>query len=166
MIHCTWELLVPAVGKWPCFPGHHFKDNCHLGGKTLDFGPFGFMEKYNPRYCTWLQKKKQYGVTQFFFIYYYYSTYYYITYYIIRYVSLKNRDDEKRDSEVLHSCQHSRLFRLSACKKASQVVGPVVQRILVFTCSRKQHWPILEVLFDPCPHFGQPYSWFPFHNDL
>jgi hypothetical protein len=28
------------------------QDNCHLGGKTLDFGPFGFMEKYNPHYCA------------------------------------------------------------------------------------------------------------------
>lgn len=129
----------------------------------MDFGPFGFMEKYNPRYCAWLQEKKVIWCNTILF---YILLLLYYTYYIIRYVSLKNRDDEKRDSEVLHSCQHSRLFRLSACKKASQVVGPVVQRILVFTCSRKQHWPILEVLFDPCPHFGQPYSWFPFHNDL
>ena len=33
--------------------GNFQSDNCHLGGKTLDFGPFGFMEKYNPRYCSW-----------------------------------------------------------------------------------------------------------------
>lgn len=33
--------------------GNFQSDNCHLGGKTSDFGPFGFMEKYNPHYCSW-----------------------------------------------------------------------------------------------------------------
>ena len=126
------------------------EDNCHLGGKTLDFGPFGFMEKYNPRYCAWLQKKR-YGVTQSYLLH------------IFMFHSKPKRRRQKGQCSC-HSCQHSRLFRLSTYllpKKASQVVGLVVQRISVFTCSRKQPWPILEVLFDPCPHFREPWSWFP-----
>lgn len=30
--------------------GNMNSDNCTLGGRTLDYGPFGFMETYNPHY--------------------------------------------------------------------------------------------------------------------
>jgi uncharacterized protein YdiU (UPF0061 family) len=28
-------------------------DNCLVGGYTMDYGPFGFLERYNPRFCMW-----------------------------------------------------------------------------------------------------------------
>jgi uncharacterized protein YdiU (UPF0061 family) len=33
--------------------GNFNSDNCAIGGFTLDYGPFGFMELYNPRYQPW-----------------------------------------------------------------------------------------------------------------
>ena len=33
--------------------GNFQSDNCLLGGRTLDYGPFGFMESYNPHWCSW-----------------------------------------------------------------------------------------------------------------
>ena len=27
-------------------------DNCLVGGATLDYGPFGFMERYDPKWCV------------------------------------------------------------------------------------------------------------------
>ena len=33
--------------------GNFQSDNCLLGGRTMDYGPFGFMECYNPRWCSW-----------------------------------------------------------------------------------------------------------------
>ena len=76
------------------------EDNCHLGGKTLDFGPFGFMEKYNPRYCAWLH------------------TILFITIYLC---FIQNRnDDGKKDSVVvivvsIHACSG---FPPICCKKS------------------------------------------------
>ena len=33
--------------------GNFNSDNCAAGGFTLDFGPFGFMDVYNPKYQPW-----------------------------------------------------------------------------------------------------------------
>jgi uncharacterized protein YdiU (UPF0061 family) len=33
--------------------GNFNSDNCAAGGFTLDYGPFGFMEVYNPNYQSW-----------------------------------------------------------------------------------------------------------------
>lgn len=33
--------------------GNFNSDNCAAGGFTLDFGPFGFMDKYDPKYQPW-----------------------------------------------------------------------------------------------------------------
>ena len=29
-------------------------DNCLVGGATLDYGPFGFMERYDPKWAMWV----------------------------------------------------------------------------------------------------------------
>ena len=29
-------------------------DNCLVGGVTVDYGPFGFVEKYDPGYAMWI----------------------------------------------------------------------------------------------------------------
>jgi len=33
--------------------GNFNSDNCAVGGFTLDFGPFGFMDEYDPKYQPW-----------------------------------------------------------------------------------------------------------------
>lgn len=33
--------------------GNFNSDNCAIGGFTLDFGPFGFIDKFDPRYQPW-----------------------------------------------------------------------------------------------------------------
>ena len=33
--------------------GNFNSDNCALGGRTLDYGPFGFIEAYNPKFQMW-----------------------------------------------------------------------------------------------------------------
>ena len=33
--------------------GNFNSDNCTIGGFTLDYGPFGFMEAFDPRYQSW-----------------------------------------------------------------------------------------------------------------
>ena len=34
--------------------GNFNSDNCALGGRTLDYGPFGFMEAYDPMFQMWI----------------------------------------------------------------------------------------------------------------
>jgi len=34
--------------------GNFNSDNCSLGGRTLDYGPFGFMEAYDPMFQMWI----------------------------------------------------------------------------------------------------------------
>ena len=36
-------------------------DNSALGGVTLDYGPFAFMEKYEPYYNPWVGGGTQYA---------------------------------------------------------------------------------------------------------
>ena len=28
-------------------------DNCLVGGRTMDYGPFGFIERYDPKWGMW-----------------------------------------------------------------------------------------------------------------
>lgn len=34
--------------------GNFNSDNCAVGGRTLDYGPFGFMEAYDPKFQMWI----------------------------------------------------------------------------------------------------------------
>jgi uncharacterized protein YdiU (UPF0061 family) len=34
--------------------GNFNSDNCALGGRTLDYGPFGFIEAYDPKFQMWI----------------------------------------------------------------------------------------------------------------
>ncbi len=34
--------------------GNFNSDNCALGGRTLDYGPFGFIEAYDPKFQIWI----------------------------------------------------------------------------------------------------------------
>jgi uncharacterized protein YdiU (UPF0061 family) len=41
--------------------GNFNSDNCHVGGLTMDYGPFGFMEKFNILWNPWINGGKQYA---------------------------------------------------------------------------------------------------------
>ena len=50
------ERLVSLVADWirvGYCQGNFNSDNCALGGFTLDYGPFGFMEVFDPEYQPW-----------------------------------------------------------------------------------------------------------------
>ncbi len=50
------ERLVSLVADWlrvGYCQGNFNSDNCALGGFTLDYGPFGFMELFDPEYQPW-----------------------------------------------------------------------------------------------------------------
>ena len=50
------ERLTSLVAEWirvGYCQGNFNSDNCALGGFTLDYGPFGFMDDFNPRYQPW-----------------------------------------------------------------------------------------------------------------
>jgi len=36
-------------------------DNCLVGGATLDYGPFGFLERYDPRWAMWVGSGEHYS---------------------------------------------------------------------------------------------------------
>ena len=57
MLGAVRDKLVDLVVHWTrvgfC-QGNFNSDNCLLAGRTLDYGPFGFMEAYDPRWCMWV----------------------------------------------------------------------------------------------------------------
>ena len=56
LAHAFRTRLASLVTKWVrvgyC-QGNFNSDNCAAGGFTLDYGPFGFMELFNPEYQPW-----------------------------------------------------------------------------------------------------------------
>lgn len=41
--------------------GNFNSDNCLVGGRTMDYGPFGFMEKFTPMWNLWVGAGAYYG---------------------------------------------------------------------------------------------------------
>ena len=41
--------------------GNFNADNCLVGGKTMDYGPFGFLEEYNPLFAKWTGSGQHFG---------------------------------------------------------------------------------------------------------
>lgn len=41
--------------------GNFNADNCLVGGKTMDYGPFGFVEEYNPLSAKWTGSGQHFG---------------------------------------------------------------------------------------------------------
>lgn len=41
--------------------GNFNGDNCLVGGNTMDYGPFGFMEEYNPLFAKWTGSGQHFG---------------------------------------------------------------------------------------------------------
>eukprot|EP01126_Amoeba_proteus_P040596 TRINITY_DN4335_c0_g1_i3.p1 TRINITY_DN4335_c0_g1~~TRINITY_DN4335_c0_g1_i3.p1 ORF type:complete len:621 (+),score=151.79 TRINITY_DN4335_c0_g1_i3:45-1907(+) len=41
--------------------GNFNSDNCLVGGRTMDYGPFGFLEKFQPLWCMWIGGGEHFG---------------------------------------------------------------------------------------------------------
>ena len=41
--------------------GNFNADNCLVGGRTMDYGPFGWMEEYNPVFAKWTGSGEHFG---------------------------------------------------------------------------------------------------------
>eukprot|EP00934_Nitzschia_sp_Nitz4_P007615 Nitzschia sp. Nitz4//scaffold91_size79674//51169//53211//NITZ4_005374-RA/size79674-augustus-gene-0.80-mRNA-1//1//CDS//3329560121//7605//frame0 len=41
--------------------GNFNADNCLVGGKTMDYGPFGWMEEYSPLFAKWTRSGNHFG---------------------------------------------------------------------------------------------------------
>ena len=41
--------------------GNFNADNCLVGGKTMDYGPFGFLEEYDPLFAKWTGSGQHFG---------------------------------------------------------------------------------------------------------
>jgi uncharacterized protein YdiU (UPF0061 family) len=56
LAHAFRDRLTSLVADWirvGYCQGNFNSDNCALGGFTLDYGPFGFIDMFNPRYQPW-----------------------------------------------------------------------------------------------------------------
>jgi serine/tyrosine/threonine adenylyltransferase len=58
------EKLATMVAHWVRVgfaQGNFNADNCLVSGKTMDYGPFGFMEEYNPVFAKWTGSGEHFG---------------------------------------------------------------------------------------------------------
>lgn len=58
------ESIATMVAQWVrvgYVQGNFNADNCLVGGKTMDYGPFGFVEEYNPLYAKWTGSGEHFG---------------------------------------------------------------------------------------------------------
>ncbi|MDB9786489.1 protein adenylyltransferase SelO family protein [Bacteriovoracaceae bacterium] len=56
LVEAFGKRLAKMVGHWirvGYCQGNFNSDNCAVGGFTLDYGPFGFMEEFDPNYQPW-----------------------------------------------------------------------------------------------------------------
>lgn len=56
MIPVTAGRLASLAAEWlrvGFCQGNFNADNCLVGGRTMDYGPFGFMDKYDPAFAKW-----------------------------------------------------------------------------------------------------------------
>lgn len=58
------ERLAAMVAGWirvGFAQGNFNADNCLVGGRTMDYGPFGWMEEYNPLFAKWTGSGEHFG---------------------------------------------------------------------------------------------------------
>ena len=59
LIKCpTFQSLRLRVGFCQ---GNFNSDNCLVGGRTMDYGPFGWIDRYNPLFAKWTGSGEHYG---------------------------------------------------------------------------------------------------------
>jgi uncharacterized protein YdiU (UPF0061 family) len=58
------EKIASMVAHWirvGFAQGNFNADNCLVGGNTMDYGPFGFVEEYNPLFAKWIGSGEHFG---------------------------------------------------------------------------------------------------------
>jgi len=63
-LHKSIEGISTMVSHWMRIgfsQGNFNADNCLLAGRTMDYGPFGFMEEYHPHFAKWTGSGDHYG---------------------------------------------------------------------------------------------------------
>ena len=56
MLELSCTKIAFLMGEWlrvGFCQGNFNADNCLVGGRTMDYGPFGFVEKYDPGFAKW-----------------------------------------------------------------------------------------------------------------
>ena len=64
LLELSAENIATMVSKWLSVgfaQGNFNADNCLVGGKTMDYGPFGFMEEYSPLFAKWTGSGQHFG---------------------------------------------------------------------------------------------------------
>jgi serine/tyrosine/threonine adenylyltransferase len=64
LLNKSAENLAAMVAHWlrvGFAQGNFNADNCLVSGKTMDYGPFGFMEEYNPVFAKWTGSGEHFG---------------------------------------------------------------------------------------------------------
>eukprot|EP00051_Salpingoeca_urceolata_P004511 m.65518 g.65518 ORF g.65518 m.65518 type:complete len:370 (+) comp13670_c0_seq3:229-1338(+) len=58
---CVFGVLPSLAGQVGFGQGNFNSDNCLVAGRTMDYGPFGFMERYDPDWVMWTGGGRHFG---------------------------------------------------------------------------------------------------------
>lgn len=64
LLHHSLEGIASMVAGWirvGFAQGNFNADNCLVGGRTMDYGPFGFMDEYHPLFAKWTGSGDHFG---------------------------------------------------------------------------------------------------------
>ena len=64
MLRCASTRFATLTAEWirvGYCQGNFNSDNCLVGGRTMDYGPFGFVEKFEPLWNMWVGGGEHYG---------------------------------------------------------------------------------------------------------
>jgi|NOAtaT_6_FD_contig_121_289412_length_2501_multi_7_in_0_out_0_1 uncharacterized protein YdiU (UPF0061 family) len=64
MLRLSADKIATMVAGWirvGFSQGNFNADNCLVGGRTMDYGPFGFMDEYNPLFAKWTGSGDHFG---------------------------------------------------------------------------------------------------------
>eukprot|EP00590_Aulacoseira_subarctica_P008648 CAMPEP_0172425140 /NCGR_PEP_ID=MMETSP1064-20121228/30410_1 /TAXON_ID=202472 /ORGANISM="Aulacoseira subarctica , Strain CCAP 1002/5" /LENGTH=699 /DNA_ID=CAMNT_0013167793 /DNA_START=74 /DNA_END=2173 /DNA_ORIENTATION=- len=64
MLRVSADKIATMVAEWlrvGFCQGNFNADNCLVGGRTMDYGPFGFMDEYNPLFAKWTGSGDHFG---------------------------------------------------------------------------------------------------------
>jgi len=64
LLNESMEAISTMIGGWikvGFAQGNFNADNCLVGGRTMDYGPFGFVDEYNPLFAKWTGSGEHFG---------------------------------------------------------------------------------------------------------
>lgn len=64
LLELSADKIAAMIGNWirvGFAQGNFNADNCLIGGYTMDYGPFGFVEEYSPLFAKWTGSGQHYG---------------------------------------------------------------------------------------------------------